>query len=147
MTQEIKNLIRVANTDIIGQKSILHGLTKIKGVGLSFSNAICETLNINKTEKIGGIDEKTKVAIEGKIEDLEGIPTWMLNRKKDYDTGLDKHLTGPKLKLTQEFDIRRMKKIKSYKGIRHMFQLPVRGQRTKGNFRKGSIVGVVRKKK
>ena len=60
MTQEIKNLIRVADTDIIGQKSILHGLTKIKGVGLSFSNAICETLNINKTDKIGAIDEKTK---------------------------------------------------------------------------------------
>jgi small subunit ribosomal protein S13 len=40
-----------------------------------------------------------------------------------------------------------MKKIKSYKGIRHMFNLPVRGQRTKGNFRKGKSVGVVRKKR
>ena len=147
MTQEIKNLIRVADTDIIGQKSILHGLTKIKGVGLSFSNAICETLNINKTDKIGAIDEKTKESIEGKIKNLEGIPTWMLNRKKDYDTGVDLHLTGPKLKLTKEFDIRRMKKIKSYKGFRHMFQLPVRGQKTKGNFRKAGSVGVVRKKK
>ena len=145
MTQEIKNLIRLANTDIVGQKSILYGLTKIKGVSLGFSNAICEVLKIDKFDKIGAMDEKTKEAIEHKINDPQGVPTWMFNRKKDYDTGEDKHLTGPKLKLTNDFDIRRMKKIKSYKGIRHMFNLPVRGQRTKGNFRRGTVVGVVRK--
>lgn len=145
MTQEIKNLIRLANTDIVGQKNILYGLTKIKGVSLGFSNAICEVLKIDKFSKIGSMDDKTKEAIENKIKDPQGVPTWMFNRKKDFDTGEDKHLTGPKLKLTKEFDIRRMKKIKSYRGTRHMFNLPVRGQRTKGNFRKGSIVGVVKK--
>ena len=41
-----------------------------------------------------------------------------------------------------------MKKIKSYRGIRHMFGLPVRGQRTRSNFRpnKGKVQGVKRGK-
>ena len=36
------------------------------------------------------------------------------------------------------------KKIKGYKGIRHMLGQPVRGQRTRGNFRKnkGKVMGV-----
>ena len=38
-----------------------------------------------------------------------------------------------------------MKKIKSYKGMRHAYGLPVRGQRTRGNFRKGVTVGVMKK--
>jgi small subunit ribosomal protein S13 len=40
-----------------------------------------------------------------------------------------------------------MKKMKSYRGVRHIFNLPVRGQRTKSNFRKnkGKVTGVKRK--
>ena len=41
-------------------------------------------------------------------------------------------------------DLNRMRKTRSYKGRRHEFGLPVRGQRTKSTFRKGSSVGVSR---
>ena len=149
MTEEIKNLIRVANTDIMGDKTVLYGIAKIHGVGLNFSGAICEALDLDKKSKIGALDTNTVENIEQTIADPQSknIPSWMYNRKFDIETGKDTHLIGPKLKLTKEFDLRRMKKIKSYKGIRHMFNLTVRGQRTKGNFRKGKSVGVVRKKR
>jgi small subunit ribosomal protein S13 len=149
MTQEIKNLVRLANTDIMGNKTVLYGLAKIHGVGLGFSGAICEALNLDKQSKIGALDKTAIENIEKTIADPQSknIPSWMYNRKFDIETGKDRHLIGPKLKLTQEFDLRKMKKIKSYKGIRHMFNLPVRGQKTKGNFRKGKSVGVVKKKK
>ncbi len=149
MAQEIKNLIRLANTDIMGDTTIGYGLAKVYGVGLSFSNAICQVLDLEKTAPIGSLDEARVKEIEGVIADpaSKGIPEWMRNRRSDHDTGEDIHITGPKLKLTKEFDLRRMKKIKSYRGVRHMFGLPVRGQRTKGNFRKGKSVGVVKKKK
>jgi small subunit ribosomal protein S13 len=39
-----------------------------------------------------------------------------------------------------------MKKIRCYRGIRHELGLPCRGQRTRGSFRKGSLVGVKRRK-
>ena len=48
--------------------------------------------------------------------------------------------------LAREFDIRRMKKVRSYKGIRHLQGQPVRGQRTRAHFRKGRSVGVTRAK-
>jgi len=147
MAQEIKGLVRLANTDILGDKTVLYGLTKIKGIGSNFSNAICEKLSLEKTAKIGSLDDKKIEEMESAITNPSSIniPKWMFNRRFDFETGQDSHITGPKLKLTKEFDIRRMKKIKSYKGVRHMFNLPVRGQRTKGNFRKGASVGVVKK--
>ncbi len=144
----MKKLVRLANTDIMGDKTVLHGLKKVYGVGLGFSNAVCQNLNIDKNEKIGALPEQKIKEIEQTILDpsSKSIPNWLYNRKFDLETGKDIHITGPKLKLTKEFDIRRMKKIKSYRGVRHMHGLPVRGQRTQGNFRKGKIVGVVKKK-
>jgi small subunit ribosomal protein S13 len=48
---------------------------------------------------------------------------------------------------TKDNDIKLMRKIKSYKGTRHSAGQPVRGQRTKSNFRKskGKVMGVKRK--
>jgi len=72
----------------------------------------------------------------------------MLNRRKDYETGEDKHLLSSDLAFTKDNDIKMLKKIKSYKGMRHAFGLPVRGQRTRSNFRrnKGKVTGVQKKK-
>ena len=49
---------------------------------------------------------------------------------------------------SKQQDVRRLQKIKSYRGLRHAANLPLRGQRTKSNFRrnKGKAVGVKRKK-
>ena len=71
----------------------------------------------------------------------------MLNRRKDYATGQDIHLTGSDLVLTIKSDIDRMKKIKSWKGIRHALGLKVRGQRTRTTGRGGRTIGVTKKKK
>ena len=75
------------------------------------------------------------------------IPSWLFNRRKDPEDNQDKHLIGSNLTFTQENDVKMMKKMKSYKGIRHMLGLPVRGQRTRSNFRKnkGNVLGVKRK--
>ena len=63
------------------------------------------------------------------------------------ETGENKHLTGSDLELRNEFDIKRLKKIRVYRGYRHMARLPVRGQRTRGHFRKNRAKGVGIKKK
>jgi len=39
-----------------------------------------------------------------------------------------------------------LKKMKSYKGWRHSLGQPVRGQRTRSHFRKGSAIGVMKTK-
>ena len=143
--KERKELIRIASSDIPGDASVYAGLTKIKGVSWAFSNAICKKLNIDKKRKISSLTEKEIEKILGFIKDPK-LPSWLLNRRRDIETGQDKHLIITDLDLRREFDVRRMKKIKSYKGIRHAAGLPVRGQRTRGHFRKGKAIGVSRAK-
>ena len=142
---DFKELIRVASTDIPGKKHIYFGLTDIYGVSYSFSNAICHILNLDKRRKIGSLNEKEIKDIEATISHPEKIPAWARNRRKESETGADVHVIGSQLKLMQELDIRRLKKIRSYRGIRHGLGLPVRGQSTKAHFRHGKAVGVVKK--
>ena len=72
----------------------------------------------------------------------------MLNRKHDPESGQDRHLLVAELDFEKDNDIKRMKMIRSYRGLRHMFGYPVRGQRTRSNFRKnkGKVMGVKRAK-
>ncbi len=70
----------------------------------------------------------------------------MVNRQKDPYSGDNIHLVGPDLELMNREDINLQKKLKSYTGVRHALGLPVRGQRTRTSFRKGTTIGVSRKK-
>ena len=136
-----ESLIRILSTDIPGNKNVYSGLTRIKGISWNFSNAICSILGINKNKKI---QELTPGEIEKISEFIRNpkLPEFILNRRKDLDDGKNKHLFGADLDLQKEFDIKRMKKIRSYKGVRHMTGQPVRGQRTKSHFRTGTSLGV-----
>ena len=141
-----ERVIRILSTDIEGKMKIFPALTKIKGISWSFSNAICKILKIDKNKKIGSLnDEETKKILE--FIKNPSVPKFILNRRIDFETGKDKHIIGVDLELQNEFDIKRLKKIKSYKGYRHMSKLTVRGQRTRGNFRRNRAKGVGIKKK
>lgn len=142
----MKELVRISNTDIKGGIPIFYALQRITGVSYAFSNGICRSLGLDEKKKIGLMSEEELKHIEQLIKNPQGLPVFLLNRRKDVDTGADKHLTGHDLRFQKEIDIRRMKKTKSYKGMRHAYGLPVRGQRTKGNFRTGLSVGVMKKK-
>ena len=147
---EFKHLVRIANTDIDGNKNINRGLKNIKGIGWMMSEAILKTCKINSSTKAGNLTEEQIKMIDDTIKNpsSKNIPSWMFNRKKDPETGEDKHLIGADLDFSKQEDIRKMKKIRSYKGIRHIKGLPVRGQKTRSNFRrnKGKAMGVKKKK-
>ena len=143
--ESIKGIVRISNFDIFGNKTIYNGLRKIKGVSFMLSNAICNNLNLDKDRKIGTLNEEEIKKIESLIEHPDKFPIWLLNRRKDFETGKDLHLTGSKLTLSKEFDIKKLKRIKSYRGLRHAIGQPVRGQRTRSHFRTGTSVGVQRK--
>jgi len=145
--QEYKEkVVRILSKDIEGGMTLYSGLAKIKGVSWALSNAICKALKLDKKRKIGSLTETEIKKISDFVKN-PSIPKYLLNRQKDFDTGEDKHLTGSDMELRKEFDIKRLKKIKSYKGYRHVAGLPVRGQRTKSNFRKNRRKGAGIKKK
>ena len=147
--QELKYFVRIANTDLDGNKQISNSLTKIKGISFMFSNAILNATNIQKTKKTGYLSDNEVAKIDDVLKEPSkfSLPSWLFNRKKDPDDNMDKHLIGTNLTFIQDNDVKMMKKIKSYKGIRHSLGLPVRGQRTRSNFRrnKGKVMGVKRK--
>lgn len=142
-------LIRVLGKDLSGDKKLGAGLTGIKGISWSVSNAICNVAKMDVNKKIGELTEEELQKIEDAAKSSE-FPVFLKNRRNDFDSGEDKHLLGNDLNLRKDFDIKRLKKIKSYKGDRHTRGLPVRGQRTKANFRhnraKSGAVGVKKKK-
>ena len=141
-----ERMVRILSEDIEGGMKIYPGLTNIKGISWTLSNAICNILKLEKTRKIGSLTEEEVKKITDFMKDPK-LPTYILNRRMDMDSGEDKHLLGSDLDLQKEFDIKRLKKIKSYKGYRHMSNLPLRGQRTRSNFRKNRAKGAGIKKK
>lgn len=144
-----KVFFRNLRAQVDGNAKVEHGLTQIKGVGKRLAQAIIMVTEINPETRIGALPEKDILKLEEIILNPveNGIPSWMVNRKKDLRTGQDIHLISNKLELEIKRDIDRMKKMKSYKGVRHHLGLKVRGQRTKSTGRHGLVVGVLRKKK
>jgi len=141
--------LRNLRVRVDGNAKVEFGLTQIRGIGPRFAQAIVKIAKINPGLRIGAISEKDLNRIEEIILNPveNGIPYWMVNRKKDLRTGEDLHITGSRLEIAIKRDIDRMKKIKSYKGVRHHLHLKVRGQRTKSTGRHGLVVGVQRRRK
>jgi len=147
---DFQYFVRIANTDLDGNKSIGNALRKIKGVGFMFSNMICNIAGVGKMNKTGYLDGEQIKKLDEILNNLSkyNAPAWMLNRRKNYDDGKDYHSLTGNLSFAEENDIKKMKKIRSYRGVRHGLGLPVRGQRTKSNFRKNkgkASLGVVKK--
>ncbi len=144
-----ENIVRVMNTDLDGDKNIVYALTNIKGISYNLSKAIIYSSKVDQEKKLKDLDEKETKELEKIIQNPEAsnIPTWLLNRNRDNATGKDMHITGTDITMTTREDINRLRKIRSYRGIRHELGLPTRGQRTRSSFRKGKKVGVVKKKK
>jgi len=143
---ESAKLVRILGKDIPGDKKVVHGLTFIKGISWTFSNAACHKLKIDENKKIQDLNQDEIAKITEFIKNPQ-VPQFLLNRRKDIYTGKDAHLIGADLDLQREFDIKRLKKIKSYKGSRHTLGQPVRGQRTKAHFRKNKKSGTGARKK
>jgi small subunit ribosomal protein S13 len=144
---DFKYIVRIANTDIDGDKTLVRGLTSIKGIGMHMSSLIVEITGIDRNMKIGNITDEQIEFINKTLIDIPKIaPSWMMNHRKDYETGEDIHLVGPDIDMKLRDEINIMKKIRSYRGIRHEMGLRVRGQRTRANNRYGLALGVSKKK-
>jgi small subunit ribosomal protein S13 len=147
--QDIKaeeRIVRILSKDIEGRNTVYHGLTQIRGISWSVSNAICKMLNIEKNKKIGSLTQGDVEKITEFIK-ANKLPKQLSNRQADFETGKTKHIIGSDLELQKEFDIKKLKKIKSYRGLRHASGQPVRGQRTRSHFRTNRKKGAGIKKK
>lgn len=151
---EFREILRIADRDVAGNLPVFYAISRVRGVGFMLANAIVNALNINKDMKIGNLSAEDIKKIEDAMRNPHkyNIPAWLYNRRKDIEDGEDKHLISSDLELAKKFDIRRLRKIKCYRGMRHArgdkkLKVRVRGQRTRTTGRTGKTIGVQRKKK
>lgn len=143
---DFKYIVRLVNTDISGLKSVLMGLTQVKGIGIRTAHSILNTTNLPKFEKIGNLSDEQITLLEEAIQNYcKNGPEWALNRQRDFATGESFHLLGTDLDLMRLEDINMLKMIRCYRGVRHEKGKKVRGQRTANHGRKGMTVGVTKK--
>ena len=111
--ENYRHIVRVANVDLPGEKRLSFALTKIKGIGIIFAEAICSLSKVSRNTKTGYLtpDEVKKLneVIANPVD--KGMPSWMFNRRKDFETGEDKHLTMGTLAFVHDNDLKRLKKI------------------------------------
>jgi small subunit ribosomal protein S13 len=147
MSQEFRYRLRIIDTDVDGTLKVSHALSKVKGIGLNLTNAILKKAGVSVDKRAGFLTEVEIERMEEIIKDpvRHGIPSWLLNRRKDPEAGKDGHLISADLVLRNKTDIEQMKIIKSWRGYRHAYGLKVRGQRTKTTGRAGKALGVKKK--
>lgn len=146
--EEFRYIVRIAGTDLDGKHSIPYGLSKIRGIGVRTGEAICVLAGINVNKKVGYLSEEEAEKLTEVVENFreQDVPAWLFNRRADLVSGKNAHVISADLIMSLREDINLMKKVRSYKGVRHELGLPVRGQRTRTSFRTGTSVGVSRKK-
>jgi len=120
--------MRISGFDIPDEKKVGIGLTYIYGVGRS---------NVYQILKEAEIDPNLRV---------KDLTSQQLSR---IQKALEKFPVGGDLRQSVRENIQRLKEIKCWRGIRHIKNLPVRGQRTRSNARtkrgKRKTVGAIRK--
>ncbi len=122
-------MARLAGVDLPREKRVEIGLTYIFGIGLTSSKKILEKTGINPDTRVKDLTD----------DDLAKLREILEN---EYTVEGD-------LRRNIAYDIKRMKDIGCYRGIRHRKGLPARGQRTKTNARtrKGPAKTIANKKK
>lgn len=107
--------MRVSGVNIPKEKQIEVALTYVFGIGLTTSKKILALANVNPTTRVKDLTTDQEDLIRNIIE--------------------KQHKTEGDLRREVASNIKRLKDIKCYRGIRHAKRLPVRGQRTKTNSR------------
>ena len=121
---------RILSVSLPDNKAISIALTAIYGIGRQISSRICSSLNIDPNKRTREFGES----------DIERIRNFIKSENMLLEGDLRRDISS---------NIKRLKDIGCYRGIRHVKKLPTRGQRTSTNARtrKGKGVAIAGKKK
>lgn len=121
-------MARIVGVELADNWKVDYALTRLKGVGWSLSDKILNSLKIDQAKRVSDLTADEIAKISTKLEEypLEGE--------------LARQVRG---------NIARLQTIGSFRGVRHIKNLPVRGQRTRTNARtkrgKRKTVGAFKK--
>tara|TARA_B100001769_G_C22069521_1_gene575622 strand:+ start:1091 stop:1468 length:378 start_codon:yes stop_codon:yes gene_type:complete len=122
-------MARIAGVNIPTQKKLSVALTYIFGIGKKISNDVCKVANVDSNTRVQDLSESEIKSISDVISTSHSV-----------EGDLRREVAG---------NIKRLKDLGAYRGVRHRKNLPCRGQRTHTNARtkKGKAIAIAGKKK
>ena len=105
----------ILNLNLKSEKKLIYLLKNVYGIGLLFSQQICKSLGYDYNIRLKALKNKD------------------INKLNSIVTIKYKYIIDTELKKNTHDNIKKMKDIKCYKGVRHFYNLPVNGQRTHTN--------------
>lgn len=108
-------MARIAGTNIPNEKRVEIGLTYVFGIGLVTSQKILAKVEINPDTRVKDLTEDELTRLRQEIDQNHEVEADLMRKIS--------------------LNVKRLKEIKAYRGLRHSANLPVRGQRTKTNAR------------
>ncbi len=122
-------MARIAGVNIPSQKKLGVALTYVYGVGKKLSIDVCEKANVDSNTRVNDLSES-------EIKNISDVIASSFLVEGD----LRREVSG---------NIKRLKDLGTYRGVRHRKNLPCRGQRTHTNARtkKGKAIAIAGKKK
>ena len=108
-------MARISGVDLPREKRVEIGLTYIYGIGLSSAKRILAEANVDPDTRVRDLTDDEVKRISAVINDTQVV-----------EGDLRREIA---------LNIKRLKEIGCYRGLRHRRSLPVRGQRTKTNAR------------
>ena len=109
-------MARIAGVDIPRNKKVAYSLRYVYGIGYSQAVNICDKAGVKLDTRVQDLKEKEVMDIRKAITDLE-------------------IKVEGELRSEVAMNVKRLKDIGTYRGLRHRRGLPVNGQRTKTNAR------------
>ena len=122
-------MARIAGVNIPTQKKLGVALTYIYGIGKKLSNDVCKEANVDTNSRVQDLSES-------EIKSISDV----ISASHNVEGDLRREVSG---------NIKRLKDLGTYRGVRHRKNLPCRGQRTHTNARtkKGKAIAIAGKKK
>ncbi len=122
-------MARIAGVNIPANKRLVISLTYVYGIGLTSAKNICKAVGISESKRVKDLVDQELIDLRACIE-------------KNYKYEGD-------LRREVNLNIKKEKDMRSYRGLRHIRRLPVRGQNTHSNARtrKGKAIAIPGKKK
>lgn len=108
-------MARISGVDLPREKRVVIGLTYIYGIGKSSAERICNEAGVDVSTRVRDLTDDEVRALTAVIDETQVVEG--------------------ELRRDVAMDIKRLKDIGSYRGVRHRQGLPVRGQRSKTNAR------------
>jgi small subunit ribosomal protein S13 len=122
-------MARIAGVNIPTQKKLVVALTYVYGIGNKISKDVCSQANVDANTRVQDLSE-------AEIKNVSDV----ISSSFLVEGDLRREVSG---------NIKRLKDLGTYRGVRHRKNLPCRGQRTHTNARtkKGKAIAIAGKKK